>query len=73
MATLEIEVEEGELRVFENNRESISKAIRAVLREYTVEDRVEQVKILTRLRTPVVNWNDLEAQILLGALGAEAK
>jgi hypothetical protein len=33
------------------------------------EKRKKAVKVLTRLKTPVVNWTDLERQILEGSIG----
>jgi hypothetical protein len=41
--------------------------------EKKAKSRKESVKTLTRLKTPVVNWPDLEKQILRGSIGLKQK
>ncbi|MCB0420254.1 MAG: hypothetical protein KDD61_04620 [Bdellovibrionales bacterium] len=74
MAKIEIEVSEEIYSLFQQEpeyyqnllREQLTKACRQRHRNPT-----DWVKTLTRLKTPVCNWTDLEQQILRGALGEQ--
>ena len=72
MPSIQLEVSEDIKRQFEDNPEYYGQLINNLLREAIFQKqtpRSEWVKTLTRLQTPVTHWDELEAQIIKGALG----
>ncbi len=69
MPKVEIELDAELYQAFLDNRSVHEKSLVASIRRDLPKQKMDFVKAMIRLKTPVVNWSDLERQIIEGSLG----
>lgn len=72
MKTISIGLPDEVAKEFEKKRADYEAALKKFLinevRKNTIEKRLELVKVITRIKSPVKNWPDLEKEILHAAI-----
>ena len=72
MKTISIVLPDEIAKEFEKNRADYETAMKRFLinemQKNSIEKRLELVKVITRIKSPVKNWPDLEKEILHAAI-----
>jgi hypothetical protein len=72
MAQIILEISDEDHELYKNDETYFQNLLRQTFHEAAEGIKTGQsvwVKAMTRLQTPVVNWDDLEKQILKGSVG----